>query len=74
MASGPNAFTVASEFGVLKDVYLCRPDHFQWSDMATEDTAANAVVRATLQDGALFDKTAALAGYHGSLMPMKALA
>ena len=63
MASGPNAFTVASEFGVLKDVYLCRPDHFQWSDLAKEDTAANAVVRATLQDGALFDKTAALAGY-----------
>ncbi len=63
MTSGTNAFAVASEFGVLKDVYLCRPDNFQWSDVAKEDTTANAVVRATLRDGVPFDKATALAGY-----------
>lgn len=63
MTTGSNAFAVASEYGVLRDVYLCPPDHFQWSDIAKEDTSANAVVRATLRDGVPFDRKAAGAGY-----------
>ncbi|WP_193182153.1 dimethylarginine dimethylaminohydrolase family protein [Nisaea sediminum] len=63
MSSGSNAFAVGSEYGVLRDVYLCRPDNFQWSDIAKEDTTANAVVRATLRDGVPFDRKTAETGY-----------
>lgn len=63
MSSGTNAYAVGSEYGVLRDVYLCRPEHFQWSDIAHEDTTANAVVRATLRDGIAFDRSAAETGY-----------
>lgn len=56
MSKGANAFAVSSEYGVLRDIYLCRPEHFQWEDRAKEDTEANAVVRATLRAGITFDR------------------
>lgn len=41
-------FGVADEYGVLTDVLLCEPDHFQWFP-------ANSVVEETLRRGTSFD-------------------
>ena len=50
---------VTSEYGVLREVLLCRPDNFQWSDKNPETANANAVVRETLRAGVQFDAQAA---------------
>jgi N-dimethylarginine dimethylaminohydrolase len=42
-------FGVDSEYGVLTDVLLCRPDHFRW-------LATSAISQATLDSKAVFDR------------------
>ncbi len=57
------AYTVDSEYGRLTDITLCRPTHFQWSDVLPETSKANAVVRETLRSGQKFDEATALDQY-----------
>lgn len=47
-----NPWGVDSESGVLKEVLLCPPDHFQWF-------AANSVAERTLRDGLVYDASVA---------------
>jgi arginine deiminase len=49
-------FAVDSEWGTLRDVLLCRPDHYRW-------IPTNAVAVETLKSGASLDATALRAQY-----------
>ena len=46
-------WSVDSEYGVLRDALLCRPDHYHWVP------EANAVIQSTVAAGTTFDATAA---------------
>jgi N-dimethylarginine dimethylaminohydrolase len=50
------AWRVDSETGVLRDVLLCRPDHYSWQP-------TNSIARATLERGSAFDRDAASRQY-----------
>lgn len=65
MSATTNAasYSVGSETGRLADVYLCRPDNFQWMDKLEEASQANAVVTETLKAGTKFDIQAAQRQY-----------
>lgn len=56
---------VASETGVLRDVLLCRPDHYRWLPI-------NAVAEHTLMAGTAFDSAAARAQYEGFVRVLQA--
>jgi arginine deiminase len=49
-------WTLTSETGRLRDVLLCRPDHYQW-------IPTNAIARATLAAGRPLDRSALMAEY-----------
>ena len=51
-------WTVDSETGVLTDVLLCRPDHYQWLE-------TNAVAVSTLASSAQFDRAEMLRQWDG---------
>lgn len=53
MSSGEQAWGADSEHGVLRDVLLCRPDHYRW-------LPTSSISRATLASGAVFDHDLAL--------------
>jgi N-dimethylarginine dimethylaminohydrolase len=62
--SGTSQFAVSCDHGLLHDVLLCRPDHFDW-------LPTSSVSRATLASGALFDRAAALREYDEMLAAYK---
>ena len=51
---------VNSEYGVLRDVLLCRPEYFRW-------LPTSSVSKATLRSGAMFDRQRAMA-QHGEMV------
>jgi N-dimethylarginine dimethylaminohydrolase len=51
---------VNSEYGVLRDVLLCRPEYFRW-------LPTSSVSKATLRSGAMFDRQRAMAE-HGEMV------
>lgn len=54
--SPPLAWGVDSEYGVLRDVLLCRPDHFEW-------LPTSSLSKATLRKGLKLDHNLALRQY-----------
>lgn len=59
------SWAVASETGVLRDVLLCRPDHYRWLPI-------NAVAEHTLLSDTAFDAGAARAQYEGFVRVLEA--
>ncbi len=64
MTTGDNGaamgWGVNSEYGVLRDVLLCRPEYFRW-------LPTSSVSKATLRSGAMFDRQRAMA-QHGEMV------
>ncbi len=52
--NAPGGWGVSSEYGVLRDVLLCRPDYFRW-------LPTSSISKATLRSGAAFDRQRAVA-------------
>ncbi|MFP6730491.1 MAG: arginine deiminase family protein [Alphaproteobacteria bacterium] len=52
--AGTNDWGVDSEYGVLRDVLLCRPDYYRW-------LPTSSISKATLRSGASFDRQRAMA-------------
>jgi N-dimethylarginine dimethylaminohydrolase len=53
LAGGAETWGANSEYGVLRDVLLCRPDHFRW-------LPTSSISKATLASGAVFDHDLAM--------------
>ena len=49
MTTQIDAWGANSEYGVLRDVLLCRPDYFRW-------LPTSSISKATLRSGAAFDR------------------
>lgn len=59
-------FGLNSEYGVLRDVLLCRPDHFRWAGI-------NAISKAVMAAGIQFDPAAAMVQHDGMVAMYKEL-
>lgn len=53
-------WSVNSEYGILRDVLLCKPDYFRW-------LPTSSISKATLRSGAAFDRQRAMA-QHGEMV------